>query len=82
MSIEIRLGQLHTHGENLKTNNDAGSFLGDVVFEAPSLRGEEIGAVGAKGNANEGCQRRFGEVKAITDEGAEEGVEEEEGGKD
>ncbi len=82
MPIEIHLRQLHACSEDLQAYDEAGGFLRYVVFHAPFLRGEKVEAFGAEDDADEGCEWGFGEVEAVADEGAEEGVDQEEGRDD
>ena len=78
---EVALGQLDADGEALQGDDQPRRLLGDVVGE-PLEGADEVGALGAKGDADEGGQGRFREVQAVADEGREEGVDEEEGGED
>lgn len=80
MSFEIRLRQLQPNSEDLQSDDDTGSFLRNVVFQTPSLWGEEVGALGAEGDTNESCEWGLGKVKPIANQRAEEGVEHEKAG--
>ncbi len=82
MPGEIRLGQLHAHGEYLERNDDAGGLLRDGVLPVPFFRVDDIEDVGAEDDAREEGQWGLAEMQAVPDELGEGGVGDEEDGED
>lgn len=82
MPPKISLRQLQPHAEDLQTDDDARGFLRDRVLPVPLFRVDDVEGGGAGGDADESGERRFGQVKAVADAAAEDGVEEEEEGED
>ena len=56
--------------------------MSDVIFHPPFWWAYEVGTVGAKGDTDKSGERGLRKMKLVADEGAEECVDEEEGGED
>lgn len=82
MAAKVGLGQLDADGENLQTHDDTSSLLGNGILATPCFRVDDIQGARAEEDADEGGERRFGEVEAVADGVGEEGVREKEDGKD
>lgn len=88
----IVLWQTNTNSEDLDTKNDSRNLLDLVITPAPSLvliaRTSLLAAIvwvqpakhsWTKKDADEKCQWRFRQMKAVSDEGSEEAVDNQEG---
>ena len=78
MSLHVCFGQFDSDGEALYNQNDAGALEGDLVRVTPGNGIEDIGSMGAKDDAADGCHGGLTDVHLLLDE---QGAQHEETGE-